>query len=129
MPSPQLRRLTEVHHLPLLDQHNLDSFIRSHHLCVLFFAGNPEKYPEANDVAMVLPELLKAFGEMQGAVIAPSDEIMLQKLFVFSRWPSLVFVREGQMLGVISEIQNWHDYLIQIQGIIANNNRIATVTV
>ena len=129
MPSPQLRRLTELHRFPLLDEHNVSHFCSEHDLVVLFFAGDPGKYPEANDVAMILPELLKSFQGLAAGLIAPAAEQSLQRHFGFARWPSLVFLRNRQVLGIISEMQNWEDYLHQIQQLLsASSSRIATVT-
>ena len=130
MSSPQIRRLIDIHQLPMLDESSLKPFCAEHHQAVLFFPGDPSKYPEANDVAMVLPELLKVFRGLAAGVIAASDELALQRHFGFTRWPCLVFLREGQVMGIISEMQNWEDYLQQVLQILTGKpSRIATITV
>ncbi len=114
MTSAQLNRLTAIHHLPLVDAQNLaEQFARQRHW-LLLCAGDPNKYPEANDVAMILPELLKLFPELNGALVAPTAESAFQQHFGFTRLPSLILVRDGQLLGVISDMQNWDDYRQQI---------------
>jgi hydrogenase-1 operon protein HyaE len=41
---------------------------------ILLCAGDPVQYPEALDVAVVLPELMHAFrGEFQAAIVDKSD--------------------------------------------------------
>jgi hydrogenase-1 operon protein HyaE len=116
MPSPQIRRLTEHHHLPVLNENTLDDFVTSQENLVLFFSENPVKFPESNDVAMVLPELLKAFdGRLTAALIETNAQHTLQARYGFSQWPALVFLRRGEYLGVITQIQNWDDYLRDIQ--------------
>ena len=86
-----------------------------HDEVVLFFAENPRHFPESDDVAMILPELVKAFeGRLSVALIAPSAEHRLQARYGFSGWPSLVFLRRGDYLGVITRVRNWEDYLSEI---------------
>ncbi len=116
MPSAQIRRLTEVHHYPALNEETIDAFLREHDEVVLFFSENPAKFPESNDVAMILPELVNAFaGRLKGAHIAQEAQHMLQSRFGFSHWPALVFLRRGEYLGVITQMQNWDDYRRDIE--------------
>jgi hydrogenase-1 operon protein HyaE len=116
MPSAQIRRLTEHHHYPLLDEANLDAYVAQRDHLVLFFSENPAKFPESNDVAMILPELVKAFaGRLEAALIAPAAQQALQRRYGFSQWPALVFLRRGAYLGAITQMRNWDDYLREIE--------------
>lgn len=111
MSTPLLEQLQTRHGLPLLDADNYDLFVYGHRDVVLFFSNDPVMFPESHDVAVILPELLKAFaGKLQGAVIAKSVERELQVRFRFSSWPSLVFLRDGEYLGVITGIKDWAEY-------------------
>ncbi|MDD1621829.1 MAG: hydrogenase [Methylococcaceae bacterium] len=111
MSTTLLEQLQTRHGLPLLDANNYDLFVYGHDNVVLFFANDPVMFPESHDVAVILPEVLKAFsGRVQGAVIAKSIERELQARFRFSSWPSLVFLRRGEYLGVISGIKDWAEY-------------------
>jgi len=115
MPSAQIRRLTEHHHYPLLDEANLDAYVAQRDHMVLFFSENPAKFPESNDVAMVLPELVKAFaGRLEAALIAPAAQQALQRRYGFNQWPALVFLRRGEYLGAITQMRNWEEYLREI---------------
>ncbi len=115
MPSPQIRRLTERHHYPVLSDVSLDRYAGLQEHLVLFFSEDPARYPESNDVAMVLPELVKAYaGRLQAALVERSAQQRLQSRFGFNQWPALVFLRRGEYLGVITQIQNWEDYLREI---------------
>lgn len=111
MSTPLLDQLQTRHGLPLLDADSYDLFVYGHDNVVLFFANDPVMFPESHDVAVILPELLKVFsGRLQGAVIAWSIERELQARFRFSSWPSLVFLKGGEYLGVISGIKDWAEY-------------------
>ncbi len=116
MPSALIDNMVERYGYPVLDEQNAEDFINSHDEVVLFFAENPKQYPESNDVAMILPELVKAFGgRFRAALVGPSAERSLQARYGFGTWPALVFLRRGEYLGVITQVQNWDDYLRDIQ--------------
>jgi len=120
MTSSLIEALSARHGLPRLEGSDLERFVQGHEHSVLFFAGNPTQYPESNDVAVILPELLKAFAErLAAAVVAPTAEHELQTRYGFSQWPALVFLRRGEYLGTITRIRDWGDYLAEIEGILA----------
>lgn len=119
MPSPLIRDMIDKYHYPVLGNDDIDEFLVSHDDVVLFFAENPMNYPESNDVAVVLPELMKVFeGRLTTAVISQTSERELFRRYNFKGWPSLVFVRRGEYLGVISRVQDWHVYIDMIEDIL-----------
>ena len=111
--------LTNRYGYPRLEATTIDAYVsQQQHPLVLFFSGDPVKVPESNDVAVVLPELLQHFnGRLQAAVITDTNP-KLQARYGFSRWPALVFMRGEKYLGTISQIQNWSDYLVEIERIL-----------
>lgn len=119
MPSPPIDNMIEKHGYPVLEADSVETFINENDEVVLFFAENPTQYPESNDVAMILPELVKAFGgRFQATLVGKSAERSLQARYGFRTWPALVFLRGGEYLGVITQVQNWEDYLREIQRIL-----------
>ena len=120
MSHPLIQQLVDLYHYPLVTQDSHDAFIRRPGVSVLFFAGDPKRYRDTTDVAVVLPELDKAFaGQLQPGVVAPDAERGLQLHYGFSAWPALVFLRDGDYLGAITGIQNWSEYLQQIEVLMA----------
>jgi hydrogenase-1 operon protein HyaE len=82
---------------------------------VLLFAGDPVRFPEALDVAVVLPELQKA-SKSSGkpfaiAVAVPDGAEALALTFGSNRWPTLMFFRDGQYVSTLSGMHDWSDYL------------------
>jgi hydrogenase-1 operon protein HyaE len=82
---------------------------------VLLFAGDPVRFPEALDVAVVLPELQKA-SKSSGkpfsiAVAVPFGAEALALKFGSNRWPTLMFFRDGQYVTILSGMHDWGDYL------------------
>ncbi|WP_317930516.1 hypothetical protein [Halioxenophilus sp. WMMB6] len=112
--SPILRAMVARHGIAVLDQTNLDDFLGQNPMAVLFFAEDPKRYPESADVAMVLPELVRAIPELTAGLVGEQDQLALQQRYPFTTWPTLAFFKEGNYRGAISHIQNWQDYLEQI---------------
>lgn len=118
MSSPLIDRLVEELGYPLLDQHNFDETVRSQPFSLLFFTEEPKRFPESSDVAVILPELVKVFPQLSANVIARDSEKALQARYNFREWPTLVLLSNGQYLGQISRVQNWDEYLTQIDHIL-----------
>ena len=120
MSHPLIQQLFDQHHYPEVTLDTHDEFSQRPGVNVLFFAGDPKRYRDTTDVAVVLPELDKAFGgQLHPAVVASGAERKLQLHYGFSAWPALVFLRDGDYLGAITGIQNWAEYLQQIKDLIA----------
>lgn len=126
MPSPLIKNMIEQYNYPVLDMDNFDDFINEQEESVLFFTENPTRFPESDDVCMILPELVKEYGgRFSAAVIDQSAQRKLQGRYDFKEWPSLVFLRKGQFLGVVSRVQDWNDYIIKINALLSSEPRPA----
>lgn len=79
---------------------------------VVLLAGDPVRFPEGVDVAAVLPELMKAFpGRFQVAVVPREREDAVARRYGSQRWPTLLFLRDGQYVTAIAGMQDWDVYL------------------
>ncbi len=115
MPSPLIKTMIEQHNYPVLNVDTIDEYIQAQQECVLFFTENPTRFPESDDVAMILPELVKEYGNrFSAAVIEQDSQRKLQARYDFKEWPTLVFLRKGEYLGAISRVQDWNEYIIKI---------------
>src|SRR3569833_4635253 len=115
MPSPLVRALSERHGLPRLDETDVDAFLGVGGHALLLFAGDPRQRMESDDVAVVLPDLLLAFGgRFRGAVIAREAEDRLKARFQVVMAPSLVVVRGLDTLDVITKIRDWSEYVARL---------------
>ncbi|MCW8889401.1 MAG: hydrogenase-1 expression HyaE [Sedimenticola sp.] len=116
MSSELIRQMIVQNNYPVLNESTLDEFLDENDYTVLFFTEDPKQYPESNDVAIILPELSACFaGRFQVAVIDREAEHRLHRRFPFDSWPALVFMRRGEYLGAITRVQNWTDYLREIE--------------
>ena len=120
MPSPLVRALHERHGLPRIDETSVDGFLAEGGHALLLFAGDPKQRMESDDVAVVLPELLKAFaGRFRGAVVALGAEDKLKNRFQVVMAPSLVVARGGDVLDVITKIRDWSEYVARLSAALA----------
>jgi hydrogenase-1 operon protein HyaE len=123
MEFQQVKHDLARHGLPEVDAATVDRFLGAADdagaIAVLLSAGDPARFPEAIDVAVVLPELIAAFqGRLRGAVIARSDEGALGQRFGVRVQPTLIFVAKGETLGLIAKIQDWSIYVDRITRLI-----------
>lgn len=125
MSHPLIQRLFDEYGYPEVTRESHTDFIRQQGVTVLFFAGDPKRYNETTDVAVVLPELIAAFqGRLIPGVVAEEAEKELQRYYGFTSWPALVFLREGGYLGVLCGIQNWGEYLADISALMNANTQL-----
>lgn len=79
---------------------------------VVLLAGDAVRFPEGQDVAAVLPELMKVFtGRFDVAVVPRDSEDAVARRYGSQRWPSLLFFRSGQYVTTIAGMQDWDVYL------------------
>lgn len=115
MIHPLVQRLFDEYGYPEVSLETHGDFVGQPGVAVLFFAGDPRRFRDTTDIAVVLPELVKALGgELRAGVVTPEAGKPLQEHYRFETWPALVFLRDGACLGSICGIQNWSDYLEQI---------------
>jgi hydrogenase-1 operon protein HyaE len=85
---------------------------------VLLFTGDPVRFPECLDVAVVLPELQRAFEPSKGriaiGVVCREVEDEVARRYGVQRWPSMVFLRGGQYVATIAGMLDWTDYLARM---------------
>ncbi len=120
MHAPIIQTMIETNAYPVTGLDTLDDFTSANRYVVLFFTELMKPVPETADVAVILPELEKAFdGRFAVAVVAWEAQRDLQRRYRFTKYPSLVFLKDGDYLGAISGVLDWADYLAEIESILA----------
>jgi hydrogenase-1 operon protein HyaE len=120
MYTPLIEEMIEKHGYPVLTEESLESFQKEHKDVVLFFTENANNYPESNDVAVILPEILKKFeGKLTAAVISRESERPLQRKYRFKGDPALVFLRNGEYVGAITKVRDWLEYIDEFKAMLA----------
>ena len=99
---------------------DVTAFTQAPGLHVIFVPGDVVRNLETPDVAVILPELRQAFqGQFDCAVAADSVETDLRSSTKVHKTPSLIFFREGQMIGALPKVRDWSEYIERITQILA----------
>ncbi len=118
--SPLIDDIIKRENISVVNEGNVDEFAQKNGDVILFIGGDPDRLVLVHDVAVILPELVKASnGGLKPAILERDSERALQRRYRFSSFPSLVFLRDGEYLGVISGVLDWTDYVVQINEILA----------
>ena len=123
MTHPLIARLTDEMSWPALDDWPaLDSYTAQPGTHALFVPGDPKRNLETADVAVILPEIKQAFqGRFDCAVVGDDIEQKVREETKVLKTPSLIFYREGQMIGGIPRVRDWDEYMARITQILAQS--------
>lgn len=117
---PLIERLADGPGATRVDAAGHDAFLARPGTHLLCFCGDPVRFPEALDVAVVLPELRRASGDaFDIGVVARADEDAIARRWGVQRWPSLVAVRDGLWLGSLAGMQDWDVYLRELAALLS----------
>jgi len=116
MSHPLIDRLTSELGWPRLTQADaLEDWAARPGCHVAFVPGDPARNLETADVAVILPELVHAFqGRFDCAVLADAAETRAKEDAGVFKAPSLIFYREGSVLGAIPKVRDWDDYIARV---------------
>lgn len=86
---------------------------------VVFLPGHGKGNAETADVAVILPELVRALQPRLSAAVAGEavERALLARTGMMSL-PALVFLRGDALLGSIPRVRDWDDYLQRIAAIL-----------
>lgn len=122
MTHPLIDRLSSEFGWPFLDDKDqLNSFTQGPGVHVLFVPGDPARNLETADVAVILPELKMAFqGKFDCAVVGDAIETELRQETRVLKTPSLIFYRDGEVIGSIPKVRDWDEYMVRVAQILAH---------
>lgn len=117
---PLLQRLGAASGSQWVDAAGLDNFLARGGEQVLFFHGDPVRFPEVLDLAVVLPELRRHFAQrFEIGVVVRADEDAMARRFAVVHWPSLVFLRGGRWVETVHGMLDWDVYLQRLEQVFA----------
>jgi hydrogenase-1 operon protein HyaE len=110
--SPLIERLVTQFNATWVDETNIAAWSAEGGDRVVLFAGDPVQFPEGLDVAVVLPELQKALnGRFHIGVVQRHLEQALARRYGSQRWPTLMFMRDGQYVTTLSGMHDWDEFI------------------
>lgn len=112
---PIFRRLFDQLGYAEVDEAGFADFIAQPGHSLLLFTEDPTRFRETLDLAVITPEIAKAFENVfRVGVILPTAARALHAKYGFARWPAIVLLRDGKYLGVIDGLRDWDEYLIEV---------------
>jgi hydrogenase-1 operon protein HyaE len=106
--SALVARLVEQFGATWVDETSIDTWAAEGGDRVVLLAGDPVQFPEGLDVAVVLPELQRSLPERFQVGVVPRDrEDAVARRFGSQRWPTLLFLRDGQYVTTLSGMHDW----------------------
>lgn len=121
MSHPLLTRLTDEMGWPTLNSdQDLAAFTNRPGVHCLFIPGDFKRNLESADVAVILPELKMVFqGRFDCAVVGDAIETALRETTRVLKTPSILFYREGALIGGLPKVRDWDEYITRINQILA----------
>jgi len=109
---PLLAQLFTKHGFAAITADNLDAFVAAPGHALLMFTEDPLRVKETLDLAVIVPELARAFaGRFRVGVLLPESARPLHTRYGFRRWPAFVVLRDGAYVGAVEGLRNWDEYL------------------
>ncbi|WP_371225634.1 hydrogenase accessory protein [Roseovarius sp. 2305UL8-3] len=120
MTHPLIARLIDEFDMPSLETvAEITRFTEAPGVHVLFVPGDAARNLETPDVAVILPELHTAFQQQfDCAVVGDAVERELRDTTHVFKTPSLIFYRDGTMIGAIPKVRDWSEYITRISQIL-----------
>jgi hydrogenase-1 operon protein HyaE len=112
---PLIGQLFTRHGCAEITAENIDAFIESPGHAMLVFTEDPLRVRETLDIAVIVPELMRAFsGRFRVGVLMPEAARQLQVRYGFRRWPALVVLSDGRHVGAVDGLRNWDEYVKEL---------------
>lgn len=88
-------------------------------LAVLLLTEDPQRNLESLDACVILPEALKALRERVSRYVAgPQATAVLMSRYGVVRAPAVVFLRDGEFVGVLNGIRDWGEYRNEVERLV-----------
>jgi hydrogenase-1 operon protein HyaE len=80
-------------------------------MTALLLTDDPQRNLEVLDACVILPEALKSLGGQVSCWVADHEvSAPLMKQYGVARAPAVVFLRDGQFVGMLNGIRDWSEY-------------------
>lgn len=117
---PLLAQLASRHGFAELTPASFDAWITPTGHALLVFAEDPARVKETLDLAVIAPEIARAFpGRFRTAVLMPEAARAIAVRYGVRRWPALVVLRDGGYVGALEGLRNWDEYVDGIARLLA----------
>ena len=118
--SPLVQRLVSDCGATWVDEQSVSDWAALGGDRVVLLAGDAVRFPEGQDVAVVLPELRRSASRpFEIAVVPRQKEELLARRYGSNRWPTLLFLRDGQYVTTLPGMHDWDVYVNEVERALA----------
>ncbi|MEO8755154.1 MAG: hydrogenase [Casimicrobiaceae bacterium] len=115
MEYPLIAQLFSKHGFAPITVENFAAWLEIPGRTLLLFVEDPGRYRETLDLAVIVPELVRAFpGRFKVGVLLPDPARALCVRYGFRRWPAFVVLADGKYVGVVDGLRDWEEYLAEL---------------
>jgi len=116
---PLIAQLFDRHGFTDVTSANFATFTGRPGRTLLMFIDDPIRLRETLDLAVIVPELVRAFPQRFAVgVLLPAAAREFAGRFGFRRWPALVMLADGKYVGAVDGLRNWDEYLAQTSALL-----------
>ena len=117
---PLIAQLFAKHGFTEVRAENFAAFTEAAGHTLLLFTEDPIRIKETLDVAVILPEIVRAYpGRFAVGVLLPAEARAFQPRYGFRRWPAFVMLKDGQYVGAVDGLRNWAEYIEDVARLLA----------
>ena len=115
MEYPLVERLFSKHGFAEVTPQSFTAWTQVPGRTMLLFIEDPGRYKETLDLAVIVPELVRAFPDRFAVgVLLPEAARELAVRYGFRRWPAFVMLADGKYVGAVDGLRNWDEYLVEV---------------
>jgi hydrogenase-1 operon protein HyaE len=112
---PLIAQLFSKHHYTEVTPQNFTAWTYVPGRSLLLFLEDPIRFKETLDLAVIAPELARAFpGRFAIGVLLPEAAREIAVRYGFRRWPAFVVLADGKYVGAVDGLRNWDEYLTEM---------------
>ena len=115
MTYPLIAQLFTRHGFTEVRSANFESFAARPGRTLLLFLEDPFRYKESLDLAVIVPEIARAFApRLAVGVLLPDAAREQCARYGFRRWPAFVILADGKYVGAVDGLRNWDEYMTEV---------------
>lgn len=115
MRYPLIAQLFTRHGFTDVRAENFDAFTRRPGRTLLLFTEDPYRYRETLDLAVIVPEIARAFApQLAVGVLLPEAAREFAVRYGFRRWPAFVILADGDYVGAVDGLRDWDQYMTEV---------------
>ena len=116
---PLIAQLFGKHGFAEVTKANFAAWTQAIGRSLLLFIEDPGRDKETLDLAVIVPELCRAFPDrFKVGVLLPEAARAIAVRYGFRHWPALVILADGKYVGAVDGLRNWDEYLAEVAGLL-----------